>query len=206
MIQELLNMVARQPVLWNIFRSIAEFGFVADYQLIARELQPFGGDHTRRFLDYGSGTGQFARSFPAERYVGFDIAPHYVRYARKRYGSAVSVMSGDQLGYSDACFDAVLIMGVFHHLDDAFVRRAAAELHRVLRHDGTILMVEDIPTQNPWNVFGRAMHWLDRGDNIRSVSHYQRLMEPYFRIERSSTMVSGVCDLVVYVLRRNEMG
>ena len=50
-----------------------------------------------------------------------------------------------------------------------------------------------------------AMHWLDRGDNIRSVSHYQRLMEPYFRIERSSTMVSGVCDLVVYVLRRNEM-
>jgi SAM-dependent methyltransferase len=114
-------------------------------------------------------------------------------------------MSGDQLGYTDACFDAVLIMGVFHHLDDAFVQRAAAELHRVLRKDGTILMVEDIPTQNRWNVFGRAMHWLDRGDNIRSVSHYQRLMEPYFRIERSNTLVSGVCDLVVYVLRRNEM-
>jgi hypothetical protein len=30
-------------------------------------------------------------------------------------------------------------------------------------------------------------------------------MEPYFRIERSSTMLSGICDLVVYVLRRNEI-
>ena len=203
MLQQLLDALARQPLMWNILRSVAEFGFVADYQVIARELNPFGGDTSRRFLDYGCGTGQFARSFPAERYVGFDVADHYISYAKKRHGRDFLLMSGDALGFQDNSFDAALIMGVFHHLDDAFVRRAAQELHRVLSDNGTILMVEDIPTQNRWNIFGRAMHWLDRGDNIRSVAHYQRLMEPYFHIERSSTMLSGICDLGVYVLRRN---
>ncbi|MCE2852852.1 MAG: class I SAM-dependent methyltransferase [Chloroflexaceae bacterium] len=203
MLQQLLDALARQPFMWNLLRNVAEFGFVADYRVIERELNPFGGDTSRRFLDYGCGTGQFARSFPAERYIGFDVAEHYVSYAKKRYGRDFLVMSGDLLGFHDGSFDAALIMGVFHHLDDAFVRRAAQELHRVITTDGTILMVEDIPTQHRWNVFGRAMHWLDRGNNIRGVTHYQELMEPFFRIERSHTILSGICDLGVYVLRRN---
>lgn len=204
MVQKLLDGLARQPVIWNVLRNIAEFGFIADYRLIERELNPFGGDTSRRFLDYGCGTGQFTQCFPADRYVGFDIATHYVDYAKKRYGRDFLLMSGDALGFQNKSFDAALIMGVFHHLDDAFVQRAAGELHRVLCENGTILMVEDIPTQHRWNIFGRAMHWLDRGDNIRSVAHYQRLMEPYFRLEHSSTMLSGICDLGVYVLRRND--
>ena len=65
--------------------------------------------------------------------------------------------------------------------------------------------LEVLATLEEGAVRERAMHWLDRGDNIRSVSHYQRLMEPYFRMERSHTMMSGICDLVVYVLRRNDM-
>jgi hypothetical protein len=65
-------------------------------------------------------------------------------------------------------------------------------------------MLEDIPTQNPLNLPGRAMHWLDRGDNIRTVTHYQQLMEPYFSIQQSSTMLSGICDLAVYVMIRND--
>jgi len=73
----------------------------------------------------------------------------------------------------------------------------------MLRHNGTILMLEDIPTQNPLNLAGRAMHWLDRGDNIRTVAHYQQLMEPYFSIQQSSTILSGICDLGVYVMTRN---
>lgn len=66
-------------------------------------------------------------------------------------------------------------------------------------------MLEDIPTQNPLNLLGRAMHWLDRGDNIRSDAHYQRLMAPYFQIERSTTILSGICDLGVYVMSRTDL-
>jgi hypothetical protein len=74
----------------------------------------------------------------------------------------------------------------------------------MMRTNSTLLMLEDIPTQNPLNLLGRAMHWLDRGDNIRTVAHYQRLMEPFFHIERSSTILSGICDLGVYVMSRTD--
>ncbi len=204
MVQQLLDTVARQPVIWNTFRAVAEFGFHADYALIEQELHPFTGDSSRRFLDFGCGTGQFASCFPADRYVGFDIAPHYVRYAHQRHRRNVCVMNGGAVGFQSESFDAALIMGVFHHLDDDTVRACVQELHRVLRPHSRVLMVEDIPAQNRWNVLGRAMHWLDRGDNIRSVAHYQRLLEPYFVIERSSTILSGICDLAVYVLTRND--
>lgn len=204
MVQQLLDTIARQPVIWNTFRAIAEFGFRADYDLIEQELKPFHGDPNRRFLDFGCGTGQFASCFPKDRYVGFDIAPHYVRYARRRHQRDVCVMNGGAVGFRNGSFDAALIMGVFHHLDDATVTASVKELHRVLRPNSTVLMVEDIPAQSRWNLLGRAMHWLDRGDNIRSVAHYTRLLEPYFVIERSSTMISGICDLGVYVLKRND--
>jgi SAM-dependent methyltransferase len=205
MVQHLLDSMARQPLIWNAFRSIAEAGFRADYDVIERELNPLGGDTSRRFLDFGCGTGQFASCFPVDRYAGFDIAKHYVHYANRRHPHQFSVMSGDALGYADSTFDAALIMGVFHHFDDALVEASVRELHRVLRPHSTVLLIEDIPAQNRWNLLGRAMHWLDRGDNIRSVAHYSRLLEPHFRIERSHQMLSGICDLAVYVLKRNDL-
>jgi len=204
MLQQVLDSIARQPAVWDVFRSIAEFGFTADYRVIERELNPHGGDQQRRFLDFGCGTGQFARCFPATRYYGFDIAPHYVKHARRNTPHKLGVMNGTAVGFADNTFDAALIMGVFHHLDDTTVSACVRELHRVMRAQSTILMLEDIPTQHPLNLLGRAMHWLDRGDNIRSVAHYQRLMEPYFHIERSSTILSGICDLGVYVMSRTD--
>jgi len=204
MVQRLLDVIASKPVIWNTFRAIAEAGWHADYAVIQRELNPFGGNPERTFLDFGCGTGQFASCFPADRYDGFDVAPHYVHYAKRHHQRRFCVMSGDYLGYANASFDAALIMGVFHHFDDQLVQASVRELHRVLRAGGTVLLIEDIPTQNRWNILGRAMHWLDRGDNIRSISHYSTLLQPYFHIERTEHMLSGICDLAVYVLKRND--
>jgi hypothetical protein len=47
------------------------------------------------------------------------------------------------------------------------------------------------------------MHWLDRGGFIRSDADYRALLAPYFAVQRSSTMRSGICDYAVYVLERN---
>lgn len=204
MLQKLLDAIARQPAVWDIFRSIAEAGFHADYRVVEQELHPFDGDTSRLFLDFGCGTGQFARCFPAERYFGFDIAKHYVRYASRNQPYKLGVMNGTALGYAADTFDAALILGVFHHLDDDTVRACVRELHRVLRAGGRVLMIEDIPAQNRWNLLGRAMHWLDRGDNIRTDAHYQSLMAPYFHIERTSQILSGICDLGVYVMVRTD--
>lgn len=202
MIQDLLTHIAEQPALWGFLRRVVEDGFQAELEVIERELEPLQDRGQRRFLDFGCGTGEFAACFPPEAYVGFDLARHYVAYAAHHRPGQYAVMSGGQLGYADASFDAALVLGVFHHLPDDLVRASVAELHRVMRPGATLLLMEDIPSPRPWNVLGHLMHWLDRGDHIREDADYRALLRPYFQLRRSYHVQSGICDLAVYVLDR----
>jgi SAM-dependent methyltransferase len=200
MLQQFLTFVSRVPRLWNGLRWIAEAGYRSHYLTIDATLNPSAGVGTR-FLDLGCGTGQFAGSFPAERYVGVDPTRPYIDYAAQHHAGAFTVMDGSVLGLADDAFDGALVLGVFHHLSDAIVRAGVAELHRVLKPDGTLLVVEDIPPPSPWNVPGRLMHWLDRGDYIRSDADYRALFAPYFAVASTYAMRSGICDYQVYQLR-----
>jgi SAM-dependent methyltransferase len=199
--QDVLDRVSRTPRLWNILRWVVEGGFVGEHRVIAAELRPFA-DAERRFLDFGCGTGQFAADFPAERNVGMDKTRPDVEYAAANRPGGYGVMDGSALALADATFDAALVLGVIHHLPDAIVRASVAELNRVLRPDATLLVIEDVPPPTIWNVPGHIMHWLDRGDHIRTDADYRALFEPYFTVQRSYHMRSGVCDYGVYVLAR----
>ncbi|WP_026370632.1 class I SAM-dependent methyltransferase [Kallotenue papyrolyticum] len=202
--QRLLDRVSQTPRLWNALRWLAEAGFHGEHRVIAHELQPWR-DTQRRFLDWGCGTGQFAADFPAERYVGIDLTRPYVRYAAQARPGQFSVMDGSCLGLADASFDAALVLGVLHHLPDAVVRAGIAELHRVLRPAGTVLVIEDVPPPTLWNLPGHLMHWLDRGEHIRADADYRALFAPYFGVRRAYHMRSGICDYGVYVLERQAL-
>jgi SAM-dependent methyltransferase len=91
---------------------------------------------------------------------------------------------------------------VFHHLPDELVRASVAELHRVMRPGARLLVLEDIPSPRWWNLPGHMMHWLDRGDHIRTDADYRALLEPHFVVRRSYQVTSGICDLAVYVMDR----
>ena len=199
--QQLLDQVSQTPRLWNILRWLVEAGFRGEHQVIARELQPFADRH-RRFLDFGCGTGQFASDFPAERYVGMDLTRPYVQYAGTSRPGSFSVMDGTALGLADTSFDAALVLGVFHHLSDGLVRASIDELRRVLKPGATLVVIEDVPPPTIWNLPGHLMHWLDRGDHIRSDADYRALFAPHFAVQRSYHMRSGICDYGVYVLER----
>lgn len=199
--QNLLDHISRTPRLWNILRWIVEAGFRGERAVIERELMPFS-DRKRRFLDFGCGTGEFARDFPADRYVGIDPAREYVQFASAARPGSYSVMDGGALALGEAQFEAALVLGVFHHLTDIFVQNSIRELHRVLKPGGTLLVLEDVPPPSIWNLPGHAMHWLDRGDHIRSDADYRALFAPHFVVQRSYLMRSGICDYGVYVLQR----
>jgi hypothetical protein len=102
----------------------------------------------------------------------------------------------------DQHFDAALVLGVLHHLPDEIVRAAMQELQRVLKPGATVLVMEDIPPPDPWNIAGHAMHWLDRGGHIRSEADYRALFGAGFAVRRTCHMRSGICDYGVYVLER----
>ena len=200
--QSLLTTISQQPALWALLRRIVENNYQGERAAIADELVPWLNVGSRRFLDFGCGTGEFAASFPRNSYVGVDLSEGYVKHAATLSQHQFGVMNGQALGFADHAFDAVLIVGVVHHLNDQLARDTFKELHRVLKPHGEMLVLEDIPTQDWWNMAGRAMHWLDRGDAIRSNDDYQRLFAPYFQIARSWTIRSGICDYAVYRVRR----
>lgn len=203
--QNVLDRVSRTPQLWNILRWIVEAGFHGEHAVIARELQPFH-DSQRRFLDWGCGTGQFAPDFPADRYLGIDLTREYVTHAGATRPGSFSVMEGSRLGLADRSFDAALVLGVLHHLPDEVVRGGVRELHRVLKPEARLLVIEDVPPPTIWNLPGHAMHWLDRGDHIRTDDDYRALFAPHFAVRHAYHMRSGICDYGVYVLERQPDG
>ena len=204
MFQKTLDRLSENPQAWNILRRAVENGFRGEKDVIARELAPWRDVGQREFLDFGCGTGEFAPCFPPKHYTGVDLAPHYLRFAGRNYAGSFAVTSGAAIGLASARFDAALVLGVFHHMPDALVRATVAELHRVMKPGATLLVMEDIPPPDAWNVAGRMMHWLDRGGFIRTAAEYRALLEPHFAARRTSTMRSGICDYEVYVLERSQ--
>jgi ubiquinone/menaquinone biosynthesis C-methylase UbiE len=103
-------------------------------------------------LDVGCGTGtlavEAARAAPGVRVTGLDADPAILRRARRRAAEAeleIGFAEGRStaLPYADASFDVVLSTLFFHHLPDGAKRDTAAELMRVLRRGGR-LVVGDI--------------------------------------------------------------
>jgi SAM-dependent methyltransferase len=197
----LLDRLSESPQIWNTLRWIAEAGYTGERLAIARELRPWHGD-TRRFLDFGCGTGEFADAFPIGRYVGIDLSTTYLRFAGQHRPGAYLASSGAALALADASFDAALVLGVLHHLPDDVAAAAMHELARVLRPGSTALVIEDIPPPDGANLPGHVMHWLDRGGHIRDEAAYRALFGDQFTVVRSYAMRSGICDYSVYVLER----
>ena len=74
-----------------------------------------------------------ARNFRPEGYVGVDINPRYISRARTtKSGYRFEVADAQWCPYADGSFEAVLIGGVIHHLDDASARTVLEETRRVL--------------------------------------------------------------------------
>lgn len=193
--------LAAMPRLWNALRRLLEANLRGEKEAVRSELQSWRPESGRLLLDFGCGTGEMAPLFPRERYVGMDLSPIYVSYARQSYGPRFQVMDGSALGYADSTFDEGLVAGVFHHLPDEAVRRMAGELARVLKPGGRLLVMEDTPTRNWWNLLGRLIHLVDQGGYIRNEHEYFPLFADCFSLEKTYPMRSGVCDYRVLVLR-----
>ncbi len=118
--------------------------FEVTCQVLATHLPPHA-----RVLDIGGGPGRYA-IWLAQRghHVSLaDLCPELLSIARTKIGQAgvetmveevIEADARDLSHWPDNSFDAVLSLGPFYHLPDPSDRdRAAAELHRVLRADGT---------------------------------------------------------------------
>jgi SAM-dependent methyltransferase/GT2 family glycosyltransferase len=103
----------------------------------------------RDVLEYGCGDDPFVLELVRHgaRGTGIDLSPVAVERAGARAAESglanarFEVMDGEELRFADDSFDLVCGTGVLHHLD---LRRAYAEIARVLRPGGSAIFIEPL--------------------------------------------------------------
>ena len=111
-------------------------------------------------LDVGCGTGTLAivakqRVGETGRVCGIDPSPQMIARASHktaRHGLAIDFQVGviEQLSFPDQSFDMVLSTFMMHHLPEDLKRRGLAEVARVLKPGGRLLVVDLASPAGPW--------------------------------------------------------
>ncbi|HEV2057903.1 MAG TPA: class I SAM-dependent methyltransferase [Solirubrobacteraceae bacterium] len=149
-----------------------------------------------RVLDLGVGSGESFKHLPAavSELVAIDPDPLMLRQARRRLDEAsvpVRLLrgEGEQLPFDDATFDSAIVVLVLCTVDDPAA--TVAELHRVVRPGGRLLMMEHVRAaddtlarwqdrlQRPWS-------WLNGGchPNRATLEVIETAGFPIGRLER----------------------
>jgi demethylmenaquinone methyltransferase/2-methoxy-6-polyprenyl-1,4-benzoquinol methylase/phosphoethanolamine N-methyltransferase len=141
----------------------------------------------QQVLDVGCGTGSLTiaaqrRVGPTGAVHGLDAAPEMIEVARRkaaRAGVEVDFRAGvvEDLPFPDASFDVVLSSLMVHHLPgDDLKRRGFAEMRRVLKPGGRLLVVDfEPPASRLLNALATAL--LGHSMMQTSVQRYLPMMK-----------------------------
>lgn len=112
-----------------------------------------------RVLDVGCGTGNLtltAHTYAGSsgKVYGIDASPEMIQVAKQKASRSRREVIFDvglieKLAFPDATFDVVISRLVIHHLPDDLKRNGFAEILRVLKPGGHLLIADFIPPTNP---------------------------------------------------------
>jgi ubiquinone/menaquinone biosynthesis C-methylase UbiE len=118
------------------------------HEHVARLLNLSGDE---RALDVGTGAGAFALALAplVREVVGVDVVPELLAEARKRAPDNAEFVEADaeELPFAPGEFDVVCTARTFHHI--ARPELVLAEMTRVLRPGGTMLVVDQLAPVDP---------------------------------------------------------
>ena len=120
-----------------------------------------------RVLDVGCGTGALAARLARRGYqlVGLDPSEGMLEVMRKRAPAIEAVRgSGTEIPFGEGRFDLSLSVATMHHIaDPAAVRQALAEMVRVVKPGGKVVVWDHNPRNPYWPRLMRRVPQ-DRGD------------------------------------------
>ena len=197
--------VRAPSVLRAVYRRLAPW-YDRLVPLVSRRARSAGHDwlavrNGERVLDVGTGTGlslsPLVAANPHGWTVGVDLTPAMLRRARTRLaGASHGRFSLDQaparaLPYGPDTFDAVYSSYLIDVLPRPHVRPALAEMRRVLRPEGRLVLVHPAPPLRPIErLWARLMHGVPRlVGGARPVDVRPALRRVGFSVRRSTTRV-----------------
>lgn len=125
-----------------------------------------------KVLDFGCGIGSNCSIFDSLKYVGLDCDKRRIEYAKKLYPEyEFTISESSILPIADESIDHILIFSVLHHIESEELGKCLKEFHRVLKHQGNILVVE--PYFKPGSFLRNScMKHFDKGNYIRTEQEY----------------------------------
>jgi SAM-dependent methyltransferase len=135
-----------------------------------------------RVLDLGCGPAYYFDRLPDVRYVGFDTSPEYIAYARRRYGDRgdfrCELFTAEHVATLGQ-FDAVLLFGLLHHLDDGQCASLLDLAAKALAPGGRVISCDPC-LHTGQNRISRWMSKNDRGEHVRPREGFNALAETSF--------------------------
>jgi len=144
------------------------------------------GATNKRLLDIGCGTGYSAvwlrERFNFQEVYGVDLSSHASLYWKTRGVDTFALASADRLPFGEARFDLVTCFDVIYQLNNERASSALAEMNRVLRPGGLLLIRE------PAYQWMRGAHDVAVGTHRRyTLTDLRRLLLARgFRIRRAT--------------------
>jgi SAM-dependent methyltransferase len=148
----------------------------------------------RRVLDVGCGPAINTAFFSSGEYLGLDINPRYISYARRRTGREFLV--ADMTKWAPEGregFDFVLVNSYFHHVDDHYARQILQRLPAAMAPGAHIHIVDLVLPQRPG--IARTLARWDRGQYARPLEQWRSLFGEFFEevvFEPYAIRVAGV--------------
>ncbi|MBX3166286.1 MAG: class I SAM-dependent methyltransferase [Candidatus Eremiobacteraeota bacterium] len=153
----------------------------------------------RRVLDVGCGPGTNTRFFgPAVDYVGVDLSPEYVDYAKRKHGRPFFVCDVARDPLPEGPFDVVLINSLMHHLDDDQVAALLTKVKKILAPEGEVQIVDLILP--PRSGLTRFLALRDRGKYPRSTEHWQQLFNRHLAVRHYRPFKVGLFGIPMWEL------
>jgi len=174
--------ILSHPFVYSAFQSLMG-AHKSRQRFVANYVKPFPG---MRILDVGCGPADILGYLPDVDYWGYDISEPYIAQAKTRFGQR-GRFNCKQLQLDDLVelpkFDAVLALGLLHHLDDSVAVGVLQLAHEALQPGGRLISVDPClaPSQNP---VARFLVRNDRGQNVRNKVEYQVLADKVFASPR----------------------
>ena len=167
------------PFLYNAFQA-AVGATALRRRVIQKHVRTKPGD---KVIDIGCGSAQVLRYLPEVDYIGIDINPDYIAFARRTYGNKGTFLVGDTQSFrgeprfKDA--NIVMAFGLLNHLDDEEAGHCLQFAYNALRAKGRFICHEPcwIPNQG---AFSKYIMSVDRGRSIRTEEQYRQLAGKVF--------------------------
>lgn len=187
-------------MIWALFNDVMQRIITLDKweqrKNLSRRLKKIELALDSKVLDFGCGTGLFAKVFEKERfeYWGYDIDDRLITYASRLYPTYRFTTSEEVLK-KEAPFNLIVANCCFHHIDDTLLPNELERIESLLADQGVFLMMDLLLIENDTSFLHRSFMKLERGKHLRTVGGYHKHIENNFCVIGSEVEKSHALSL-----------